>query len=136
MSADWVLDNENKIYTIIKAKTYTQLKKSYPNIYYTTSDETITDENKFPTVYIHEMQGVERGQTLDGEEINAVLSTFEVRVTVNTKNTDAKAVMRKIIVAFKSLKFQSTMIPIMTTNANMYVMTARFQRLIGANDKI
>lgn len=135
MNADWFMDNESRIFTIVKGKTYPKLVKTFPDIFFTTSDES-SDNPVFPTVYIHELEGIEQGITLERNEVNSITSTFEVKVSVDTKKADAKTIMKSILLAFKELGFNTTMIPITMTQANMYVSVARFRRAISSEDII
>lgn len=132
----WVLDNEPRIYTIIKAKTEAGLKKKYPKIYYTTSDELSVNETKPQTVYIHEVSAVEVGQDTDAKSINGVLSTFEVRVTATTQKSDARTIIKEIVGAFKELRFEVVALPEIMTVSGMYQASGRFRRIIGADDTL
>ena len=49
---DWATDLENTVTALVKAKTLTQLKKTYPKIVITNEGEN-SGQAVFPTVYIH-----------------------------------------------------------------------------------
>ena len=136
MSNTWALDVEPLVYTIIKAKTEAKLKTKYPKIYFTNSDELLGDTTKSHTVYIHELEPVEVGQDTNGNTINGLISTFEVKVIVNTNKAECRDILKAIIPAFKELCFDGKKYPSIMTVSGMQQGVARFSRIIGANDKI
>ena len=135
MGADWVMDVESNVYSKVRARTMTKLKKEFPNIKFTTEDEN-GNETKFPTVYIHLMDAIPQGDDLQAESINGVLATFEVRVTTNTDKDDATEVMRHILNAFVDLKFRVVTASIPSKRNDNYVSSSRFRRTIGASETI
>lgn len=135
----WVRERENDIFTLVKTRSKRVLQTKYPDLYFTQDDEQIV-ETKLPTVYIHNLPGVEIGQTIDGQNINGMLFTFEIHVTVSKKQGQkaASEVMWEIIGQFKKLRFSLTMSPefINSNNASMQQIVARVRRPIGASDNI
>lgn len=85
----WTSDIQSSVFTRIKAEGTKKLKTKYPNINFTTSSKKSSNP-KFPSVYVKRMQGKEEGQTLDGQTVNAVTSTFQIEVTDNTSDTVAQ----------------------------------------------
>lgn len=143
MSADslWYLDIEPKIFTLIKGKTYSKLKKKYPTILFTSIDAMPTDGETYShTVYIHEIGGLEMGKDLDNTGVNAYECTFEVKVSVTSENSNKKTEVREITgyiaEAFKSLKFDIILMPTVEITDSAYTVPMRFRRVIGANDTI
>lgn len=132
----WVTSNENRIFSIIKAKTMAKLKVKYPKIKYTTNDENIEPVTVFPTVYIAEVSSIPTYNTLERDMVEEVLSTFTVRVTVNTQKTDATKIATEIMNNFVSLGFDVVASPITTSQANMFVANARYRRRICYDDTI
>ena len=90
----------------------------------------------FPTVYIHLLTPTERGQTLDGQTINALLATFQVDVTTNTSKSDCRKVMTTVMNVFKEMRFQGKSLPETSINNKIHHSVARFSRVIGANDRL
>lgn len=131
----WVFDLETTIFSIVKAKAMRKLKARYPNINITDSSKS-TSKATFPTVYIHELPGVEYGADLGGRDINAVLETIQVDVTTNTNQRDAKIVMSGVAGVFKEMRFEVTAMPEFDGSGETYRSTARFRRVIGANDAL
>ena len=131
---DWATDLENTVTALVKAKTLTQLKEKYPKIVITNEGEN-SGQAVFPTVYIHLLPAVEQGQTLDGQTVNALLATFQVDVTTNTSKSDCRKVTAVITDTFKTMRFQGTM-PEFSISNKVHKSTARFRRLIGANDRL
>lgn len=130
---DWAIDLESTVTTLVKVKTLTQLKKTYPKIVITNEGES-SGQAVFPTVYIHLLPAVEQGQTLDGQTINALLATFQVDVTTNTSKADCRKVMATITDTFKIMRFQGNAMPEFSISNKVHKSTARFRRMIAAND--
>ena len=131
----WAYDIETTIYSIVKSKTYSEIQKKYPSLLFT--DKGQSDSSPvFPTVYIHMLAPSEQGRTIDGQAINGLLVTVQVDVTTNTSGSDARWVMSKIAEAFKELRFNGQSMPELTYTDKIYRSTARFRRVIGANDRL
>ena len=131
----WTTNIQNTVLTRIKAEGNKQLKSKYPDIRFTTSSKTQTNP-KFPTVYVKRMQGAERGQTLDGQSVNAILSSFQIEVADNVSDDRAQEVADVVYEIMKSMRFQVLGEPIADNTDSEYRNIARYQRLIGANDII
>ena len=131
----WTTNIQNTVLTRIKAEGNKQLKSKYPDIRFTPSSKTQTNP-KFPTVYVKRMQGAERGQTLDGQSVNAILSSFQIEVADNVSDDRAQEVADVVYEIMKSMRFQVLGEPIADNTDSEYRNIARYQRLIGANDII
>lgn len=131
----WAYDIESTIYSIVKAKTYLAIKKKYPNLLFTDKGQSDSSPT-FPTVYIHMLAPTEQGRTIDGQSINGLLVTFQVDVTTNTSSSDVRWVMSEIAEVFKAMRFEAKPMPETTYADKIYRSTARFRRVIGANDRL
>ena len=128
---DWFARLESKILTIIKARMQKQSK--YRDVYFT-SESGLTP-TKFPTVSIEELQPSETGQDLTNQTVNAVVETIQVITYTDTTKADCKKLMSEVILQFKRLGFNATMMPIYQTSfENVHQGIARFRRVIGAAD--
>lgn len=137
MTNDWIFSLESKIFSIVKAKTETDIKKSFSKVTYVTSEESLSSTSTFPTIYIGQMEGgVEVGKDLEGETINGVSTTFVVKVLTNTSKNDAKTIMMYLLDAFKTLGFDNIALPYTSSLDGVYTNVARFRRVIGASDKL
>lgn len=132
---DWAIDLENTVTALVKAKSLPQLQKKYPKVRITDEGES-SGSAVFPTAYIHLLTPTEQGQTLDGQTINALLATFQVDVTTNTSKSDCRKVMAVITDTFKTMRFQGNAMPEFSISNKVHKSTARFRRLIGANDRL
>lgn len=130
----WAFDLETKIYSLIKARTYTNLKKIYPKIFFTNTDRSST-EPQFPTVYIHELPTGETNTDLENDRINSVIETIQVDVTTNENKNDAKKVLAEITNEFKKMSFTIISMPTFDNDKTIYRATARFRKVINATDK-
>ena len=126
----WVFELENKIFSILKYKGELALRSKYPNIYFTNSASN-QGSPRFPTVYIHELGGVEIGQDLDNISINAVRETIQIEVTTNTTQREAKEVMATILGICKELRFNINQMPEFRNGNTSYTSIARITRVFG-----
>ncbi|MCU6748047.1 hypothetical protein OCV51_10355 [Faecalicatena acetigenes] len=124
---------ESQVYTRIKTQFPSKLKDKYKNIKFTTEDK-VDSLPRFPTVYVHEMAGMETGQDLQGDTINAVWSSFQIEVTTNTKQSEAKEVMDEVVKIMKKMRFQVISTPEFQSTDSTYRRVARFRRMIADND--
>ena len=125
---------ESKVFTRVQYYLKTNPGK-YPKINCTTKNSNAAPTT-FPTMYLHELPSVEYGNTLDNTEINAVMSTIEVQVYVNTTENDAKKILVAITTEMKNMGYSVTAFPIVTTSNNVSTGVARFRRMVGLNDAI
>ena len=124
---------ESQVYTRIKTQFPSKLKEKYKNINFTTENK-VDALPRFPTVYIHEMPGMETGADLQGGTINAVWSSFQIEVTTNTKQSDAKEVMDEVMKIMKKMRFQVISMPEFQNTDSTYRRVARFRRMIADDD--
>ena len=137
----WAYEIETKVLGLINSYAIPRLKKL--DIFKTTRfTNAVTNEESrlsgtiFPTIYVHELAGVEQGKDLDGQSINAVLETFQIDCITNTKQSDAKQIMRVVADVMKELRFEIVSMPEFKSQDKVYRSTARFRPVIGRNDRI
>lgn len=118
----WAFDLGTIIFSIVKTKTLDELGSKYPNIFITDKGKT-TGKAVFPTVYVQEMSGAERGADLEGKTINAVLETIQVDVTTNTSKSDVSKVMSVVAGIFKEMRFTIQTMPNFEYNGETYRKT-------------
>ena len=134
----WVADRQTTIYSRVSAILQSKLKQKYRNLFVTLDNATPTDA-QLPTVYITFIGASERGQTLNGDTINAVNMTAEVHVKTSTAQGAIvnSEVAWETVEAFKTMGFEATMPPMATSNYDgIYESVSRFSRLIGQGDVI
>lgn len=124
---------ESMIFSRIKAQFSERIKKKYPDLNFTTSNQSQT-KPKFPTVYVHLMPSVEQGETLSGTDINAALVSFQIEVTDNQSQQRAGEVMWEVVRIMKTMRFSVTAMPEFANSNGTYRSVARFRRMIGAGD--
>lgn len=137
MSNIWIFDVQSMIYSRAKAMILSKLKKKYSDLTITDNDEEASDA-KFPTVYIHFLQPFERGQDLEGQEINAISLTAEVQVTTTKAQgmTVAREVSAVVMDVFKEMRFTATMPNFENDGTGTKRMIARYSRTVGSADII
>lgn len=131
----WISDIEIAVFSRIKAKG-SPLKKKYPNIFFTAENETDETVAVFPTVYVQEIPGTEQGRSLDGSEITAYLSTFQINIAHNGTKAEIREIMDNCLETMKSMRFEVTGTPIYTKEGGVWNSVARFRRSIGGNDTL
>lgn len=124
---------ESQVFSRIKYGFPENVKKNYPDLNFTTSDQN-TGESKFPTVYVHLMGSPENSQDLERTRINGVSATFQIDVSDNVNQSRARAVMNEILKIMKGMMFDTTMMPYMQNYNGVFRCIARFHRNIDYND--
>lgn len=140
------MDMADKIYAILVNQFPERLKKKYKFKRTTVNGVTqwlnfsksSVSETKpiFPYITFLELPGQERGQTLEGDSINAAVFTFQVDVYDNAKEETTRECMAEIVKIMKSMRFQGSSMPAPDSRPQEYRSTARFSRLIGSLDMI
>lgn len=128
----WISDIETKVFSEIK-KNGQELKKNFPNIFFTTENESDTPA-KFPTVYLEELSGTERGRDLEGNSVNAYMATFQINISHNDKKSHVKRVMNNCMDTMKKMRFEIAGTPIYSRSEGVWTGVARFRRTIGSGD--
>jgi hypothetical protein len=134
----WYMNIESQVFDTIKKKSTPYLLEKYPDINFTSSAVTERPPS-FPCVEITELQGMERGQTLENDVVPAYMATFQVNVYSEAQQGKAVArdVMGEIVVHFKKdLRFNITGMPVYTNFNGIHRYSARFRRMIGSCDTI
>lgn len=133
--ADWTDRISSVVFTRIKNEFSSTLKKNYK----------MTDENfstvgssdtpaVFPFVYIQLLPSTEQGQDLKGNDINAGLFTFQIEVTDNQKQNNAKEIMSEVKRIMKSMRFTVQPTPSFEDTRDIHRATIRCNRIIGSGD--
>lgn len=132
----WIEDRIDQIYSRVKSKTIKALKSEYPDINFTMDDSENTDA-KFPNVYMY-FSVAERGQTLDGQAINAVFMTVRTKVSASKAqgNLVAQKVNAKVRDEMKLLYFDASGVPIPTTLGDVKQINANYGRVLGSQDPL
>lgn len=133
--SNWAVDLDTMIYSIFKTALTEKLGEKYPDMYITTLAKTPSTP-KFPTIYFHPLSGVETGQTLVNDGINAVNYSVQIEVTVTESQQEARNISAEVLNVMKSLQFNVIAMPLMSEGEDTYITTSRFRRIIGANDII
>lgn len=130
----WTSEIETTVFSRVKTQGIIALGSKYPELFYTTKDE-VEDEPSLPNVYVQELELAEQGRDLEGTEINAVLSTFQINVSAKRKQ-QTKEVMNQAVKTMKSMKFEAIGLPTYRTQNGLSKGTARFRRTIDKLDII
>lgn len=131
----WTSDIESIVFTRIKVEATEKLKNKYPSINFTTSSKVRTNPT-FPNVYVKELQGSETGQTLDGESVNAVISSFQIEVADNVNDKRAKEVAYVVYSIMKKMRYECIGEPFADNIDETHRNVARYRRIVGYNDTL
>lgn len=135
MGVEWVSMIPSMVFTRIKNEFPESLKKKYKMSGGNFSTVgSIDTPAVFPFVYVQVLPAVERGQDLEGTSINAGLFTVQIDVTDNKSQVRAKEVAFAVMATMKSMGFEVTAMPSFENTKVTHRSTARYRRLIGAND--
>lgn len=129
----WIADIESTIFSVVQARAKPKLQGNYPSINFTTL-QSVNKKPKFPNVYIHLLPMAELAEDTESVNINAVLATFQIDVTSNTTQGDAKKVIYTIADILKELRFNITTAPTFYIENDIYRGTMRVRRSIANKD--
>ena len=134
--ADWTDRISSVVFTRIKNEFSSSLNGKYKM-----KDENFSTVGSsdtpavFPFVYIQQLDPMETGEDLEGTTINGGLFTFQIDVTDNKKQENAKEVMTEVMRIMKTMGFKCKPLPFFDSPAKgVFRMTARFRRSIGEGD--
>lgn len=132
MDNSWFASLEAKIFNIVSYRLKKALGYSDSDIKCTTDGHSGTTA-VFPTFYFHELSPFESGQDVENKTLNAITETIEIIVYTKDRQ-QCKTIINQAVVQMKALGFDITMMPVITTDQNVYDGIARFRRLVGSGD--
>ena len=135
MGVIWTMMVPSMIFTRIKnefsAKTKEKYKMTDKNFSAVGSSDTPA---VFPFVYVKMLAPLETGRDLEGISINAGIYTFQIDVTDNKSQSNARAAMTEVLRVMKKMAFQVIQMPVYEDTKDVHRCTARFRRTISEND--
>lgn len=135
MGVIWTMMVPSMIFTRIKnefsAKTKEKYKMTDKNFSAVGSSDTPA---VFPFVYVKMLTPLETGRDLEGISINAGIYTFQIDVTDNKSQSNARAAMTEVLRVMKKMAFQVIQMPVYEDTKDVHRCTARFRRTISEND--
>ena len=125
-------------YSYLESTIYNKVSKGVKAVYGASLNTTTVGVDPtdavFPTLYIHELEPVERGQDLDNISVNAVLCTMQAEAYSHSKS-DCTKILRLTTSQFKGLRFNVVAMPLaVQESADVWHGVCRFRRLIGNGD--
>lgn len=132
-------------YIMIPLMVFTKLKQNFSQTIKDTYD--MTDKNfstvgssstpaVFPFVYVQTLPATEQGIDLQGTSVNGALFSFQVDVYSNKTQNEARNVMKEITRIMKTMGFEIVSMPSFESTKDAHRMSARFRRIIGANENL
>lgn len=124
------------VFTRIKTEFNADLKTEYgmKDANFSTKDSA-NKKAVFPFVFVKSMSSAEQGKTLDGQSINGGLFSFQIDVYDNETQYRARKVMGEVLRIMKAMRFEVVNMPEFEST-DVHRCTARFRRIIGANDTL
>ena len=130
----WTSDIPSIVFTRIKTNATERLKTKYPDLFFSTA-QSLSKDPQFPTVLVKRMQGREEGKTLEGTEVNAILSTFQIEVFDNVSERHAQEVADVVCEIMKSMRYEMIGEPFPdNSDDEVFRNIARYRRIVGGND--
>lgn len=130
----WIFNIETYVFTILKTEGKKKLQSKFPNINFTTSNK-VSGTPIYPTVYIHENEGMEKGMDLENCTINAVLENIQVEVITDTSRNDCKKIASVLTDILKGMYFNISALPTFEEGGSYYRLIMRCSRTFG-NDEL
>lgn len=133
----WVMDLPQVITTIISTRGQAILRNKYPKALWTTEDVKNSNPT-FPTILLS-FDLAEVGNDLNGIDINGVMCTVDVNITVTKSQgiRDARWISGVAMNEFKKLRFVVNEMPRFDDNTNDLIrLIFRARRIIGQADMI
>ena len=137
----WAYEIETRILGLLNSYAVPRIKKikdfektNFSNA--VTNNESRLSGTIFPTIYVKELPAVEKERDLEGNTINAVLSTFQIDCIINTSQSQAKKMAQIVSEIMKELQFEITAMPSFNSKEKVYRSTARYRRTITKKDRL
>ena len=137
----WAYEIETRILGLMNSYAVPRIKKikdfektNFSNA--VTNEESRLSGTIFPTIYVKELPAVEKERDLEGNTINAVLSTFQIDCIINTSQSQAKKMAQIVSEIMKELQFEVTAMPSFNSKEKVYRSTARYRRTITKKDRL
>jgi len=133
MDETWYSKIESTVISQVEYMLKSRADAPYPNLNITSKNQE-TKPASLPTMYIHELEPVERGQDLDNATVNAVLHTMEIQVWTNASQNECKSILTAAITELKRMRYSIIMFPTVKTNDSLAWGVFRARRMVGAGD--
>lgn len=135
--SNWVYTTENRIFTIIEARTTKAIGAKYPDLFFTRDPEPDSATNHFPTVYLN-FRSTEDGNTLTNEEIEFIDSNVVVEVTGGKSQgqNGTRQVAFEVVEQFKKLGYTVSLPRVIVTGNDTNQLVFEADRQIGGGDSL
>lgn len=135
--SDWYMKIPLMVFTKLKQNFSQTIKETYKMTDKNFSTVGSSDTPAvFPFVYVQTLPATEQGRDLQGTSVNGALFAFQVDVYSNKTQSEARNVMSEITKNMKTMGFEIVSMPSFENTKDVHRMTARFRRVMGANDKL
>lgn len=134
---EWVMIVPSIVFNRIKSTFSSELITKYNMTDDNFSTVAVNDEDAvFPFVFFKTLPAAEIGRDLEGKDINGARFTFEIQVTDNRFQKNAREVMSECLKIMKDMRFEAVSMPEINSTTETHTAIARFRRVIGMGDRI
>ena len=136
----WYTNIEPTILTRLQYYLTEKSEAPYPDLTCTTTKRNLTEtettvSGQFPTLYLF-VQNAEVGNDLENIAICGINSTVEITVYDNVSKERCEQIASAAMSVMKSMKFNTSKLPLCTEYKNIYLANIICRRLYGAGDEI
>lgn len=103
---------------------------------FSTVDKEISNQTILPFVLLSNINGIETADDLECDTLRGGLFTYQIKVTSNKSQDEAKTIMDVVTRAMKSMGFRATSLPVFMNRDNLYIRSARWQREFNDGDTL
>ena len=126
----------SEVLSIVFSRVKDIVGRKISGINWTTTARAPT-KPKFPTVYIHKLEGSEAMRDLNGNTVNAIISNIQVDVIGNDGQNQVNEIAYEIQDAMKSMRYNIVGdVFIDESDTETYRSVARYRRTIGHGDTL
>lgn len=130
----WTSEIKDKVFSIVQYEGRRKLLSKYPTINFTSVNKKDT-EPTFPNVYVKQLQGAGTGYTLEDAQPNGAIASYQIEVTDNESQNNTEYIADIIADIMTSMEFRMLGEPFPDNDVDAFRNVARYQRVIGANDR-
>lgn len=134
----WTENIFKSVYARLKANGTILIKQKFPKLTPNFSDATPSAESiKYPCIVIKQLPSMEKARDIEGAFVNEVLSSIQIDVMTNTKQSEANSIAYIMADLMKGMRYEMVGEPHpMDSQLNDYRNVSNYRRNVDYNDII
>lgn len=134
----WTENIFKSVYARLKANGTILIKQKFPKLTPNFSDSTPSAESiKYPCIVIKQLPSMEKARDIEGAFVNEVLSSIQIDVMTNTKQSEANSIAYIMADLMKGMLYEMVGEPHpMDSQLNDYRNVSNYRRNVDYNDVI